>query len=247
MKTNFPYNTKNRNIMTRIEGRAPSPQMMYSNGLLAEVKAQTRNNMLLDAAGFHGRLRAAAIGPSDVPHLVQRGQGSSAIERELGWWLKEAQLIMQQADPRLEYLTRLHRWMIEHQPLVRPATLVHGDAQIANLMFRDGRLVAALDWELSYLGHSEADLALLVYLLKAHMPDDPVAGVPSEAEVVSRYEAECGARVEHWAFFQLLNLVKVSTIMCMTSHDMDAELADAMWQLNAEDREIAWERARAAV
>lgn len=234
-------------IMTRVEGRAPAPQMMYSTGLLAEVKPQARKSMLLDAVGFHGRLRAAAIGPSDVPHLVQRGQGDSAIERELSWWLKEAQLIMRQGDPRLTYLTSLHRWMVEHQPQVRAPTLVHGDAQIANLMFRDERFVAALDWELSYLGHGEADLALLVHLLQAHMPDDPIDGVPSETEVISRYEAECGAQVEHWAFFQLFNLVKVSTIMCMTSHGMDAELADAMWLLNAEDREITWERARAAL
>lgn len=232
-------------IMTAIQGRAPSPHMMYASGVLAEATPAERKQMLLEAATFHGRLRRAAIGTESVPHLVRRGGGQTAIERELSWWLNEARLAMIDGDSRLTYLTDLYRWMVEHQPAARAATLVHGDAQIANLMFDGCQLVAALDWELSYLGHNEADLALVVYLLQAHMADGTVAGVPSEAEVIAHYEAACGAPVEHWAYFRLFNLVKVSTIMCMSARNMDAEAAQVLWQVNAADRETAWAQARA--
>lgn len=234
-------------IMERLQGRAPANSAMYSRGLLSEVSADQRRSILLQAAGFHGRLRRAAIGPEAVPHLAERGIGATSIERELSWWLDEAKLVTHPTDPRLGYLVDLVSWMVDHQPDVRPGTLSHGDGQIANLMFRDGQLVAGLDWELSYLGHNEADLALVVMLVAANVPaGEIIDGLPSEADLIRRYEEEAQAPVEHWEFFRLFNLVKVSTIMLMSGRHMDAEMADSLWQLNAADREAAWGAARIA-
>jgi len=233
-------------VMERLTGRAPSARTMFSTGLLGEVTPVQRKAMLLEAAGFHGRLRKAALGPKAVPHLVDRGTGRTVIERELNWWLQEAALVTEPGDPRRTYLAKLNRWMIDNQPDVRPGTLVHGDGQIANLMFDKGQLVAALDWELSYLGHNEADLALVAMLTVKHVPPgEQIDGLPTEAEIVERYEREAGGPVEHWAYFKLFNLVKVSTIMVTNARHFDPALADALWQLNADDRDIAWEAARA--
>ena len=232
-------------VMERLTGRAPANRMMYSAGLLAEVSADERKAMLLEAAGFHGRLHRAALGPDAVPHLVDRGVGRTAIERELNWWLQEALLVTAPGDPRREYLIGLNRWMCENQPDARPATLTHGDGQIANLMFDSGRLVAALDWELSYLGHNEADLALIAMLIPMHVPPgETIEALPSEAEIVARYESEAGAPVEHWAYFKLFNLMKVSTIMLMSARHMSESMGEALWGLNAVDREAAWTAAR---
>lgn len=235
-------------VMEKLEGRAPANRMMFSTGLLAEVSPAKRKSMLLAAAGFHGALRRAAIGADTVPHLVDRGIGCTPIERELSWWLQEALLITAPDDHRRAYLVGLHRWMVENQPDARPATLAHGDGQIANLMFSDGVLVAGLDWELSYLGHNEADLALVVLLIPMHVPpNQTVEGLPSEAEVIARYEAEAGAPVEHWAYFKLFNLLKISTIMLMSSPNMGDPMADALWDLNANDRRLAWASAKVEI
>lgn len=232
-------------VMERLEGRAPANRMMYASGLLAEVTPPVRKSMLLEAAGFHGRLRKAALGPTEVPHLLERGIGATAIERELNWWLREAELVTDPKDPRRLYLAELTQWMIEHQPEVRSATLCHGDGQIANLMYRDGKLVAGLDWELSYLGHNEADLALVAMLVPLHVPPgDFIEGLPSEAELIERYEWEASAKVEHWTFFKLFNLVKVSTIMLMSGRQLGDDMSNALWALNASDRENAWAAAR---
>jgi aminoglycoside phosphotransferase (APT) family kinase protein len=231
-------------VMERLGGRAPANRMMFSTGLLAEVGPGERKAMLLEAAAFHGRLRKAALGPEAVPHLVGRGRGRTAIERELNWWLREAVLVTEPSDPRRDYLVELNRWLIENQPNARPPTLCHGDGQIANLMFHAGRLVAALDWELSYLGHNEADLALVAMLIPMHAAGLAVDGLPSEAEIVERYEAEAGGPVQHWAFFKLFYLVKVSAIMVMSGRHLDEAMREALWMLNANDRQEAWAAAR---
>lgn len=233
-------------VMERIDGRSPNAAM-YSSGVLAEVTVEQRKEMMLAAAAFHGRLRAAALGPEQVPHLVERGRGRTPIERELSWWMEEARLVASPDDPRLAYVTSLHDWMVANQPAARPATLVHGDAQIANLMYRDGRFVAAIDWELSYLGHNEADLALVVFTTETQkILDAPAEGTPTEAEYIAAYEAAAGVPVEHWEYFQLFNLVKVITIMVMMANTMPAEAFEAVWAFYTGQVDEAWTKARAA-
>ncbi|MGN7931827.1 MULTISPECIES: phosphotransferase family protein [Sphingopyxis] len=200
-------------VMARIEGTPPA-SAMYSKGPLADVSPEARKAMMLEAAGFHGRLRREAIGREELPHLLARGSGETDIERELNWFLAEAKLSSEPDDPKLDPIVEAHRWMVAHQPAVREGTLVQGDSQIANVMFRDGRLAAVLDWELAYLGHNEADLALIVFLTETMKQlDKHVDGTPTEAEYLARFEEEAGAPAEHYDFFKLFPLFKTQCIL----------------------------------
>jgi aminoglycoside phosphotransferase (APT) family kinase protein len=234
-------------VMDRVDGRSPDAGMLVS-GLLAESTPEARKEMMLEAAGFHGRLRRTAIGPDQVPHLVGRGVGDTAVQRELNWWLTEARMAAPAGTPKLGFVEGLCEWMIAHEPPLRPPTLVHGDAQIANIMFKHDRIAAVVDWELSYLGHNEADLALVLFLTEAHKAQAAdLEGVPTSAEYIERYEAEAGGKVEHIEYFTLLNFVKVLSIYLMLGDNMpnldavwgyhvplvNAALADAEERLNA--------------
>lgn len=200
-------------VMTRIDGTPPAAAM-YSKGPLAEVGPEQRKRMLLEAAGFHGRLRREAIGPDDVPHLLARGSGATDIERELNWYLQEAKLNADPDDPKLTAIAAAHRWMVERQPKVRPGTLVQGDSQIGNVIYKDGALAGILDWELAYLGHNEADLALIAFITESMKQLDKVVdGTPTEAEYIARFEAEAGAPVEHYDYFKLFPLFKTQCVL----------------------------------
>lgn len=60
-------------------------------------------------------------------------------------------------------------WMLANPlPAGRPRVLVHGDAGAHNMMARDGRLAALLDWELAHIGDPAEDLAQIKTLL---LPD----------------------------------------------------------------------------
>lgn len=203
-------------IMSRIDGTPPA-SAMYSKGPLAEVSDERRKAMMLEAAGFHGRLRREALGADKLPHLLARGAGPTDIERELNWLLEEGRLSSEPGDPKLELIIEIHRWMVEHQPQIRPGTLVQGDPQIANVIFKDGALAAVLDWELAYLGHNETDLALIVFLTETMKQlDKHVDGTPTEAEYLARFEEEAGAPAEHYDYFKLFQLFKTQCILLST-------------------------------
>lgn len=200
-------------VMARIDGTPPAAAM-YSKGPLAEVGLAERKRMMLEAAGFHGRLRREAIGADDVPHLLARGSGATYIERELNWYLQEAKLNAAPDDPKLKAIVAAHRWMVERQPNVRPGTLVQGDSQIGNVIYKDGKLAGILDWELAYLGHNEADLALIAFVTESMKSlDKAVDGTPTENEYITRFEAEAGAPVEHYDYFKLFPLFKTQCVL----------------------------------
>lgn len=192
-------------VMDRADGEPPATAM-YSRGPFANVDPETRRRMMLEPAGFHGRLRKAAIGAAEVPHLTVRGQGVSALERELNWWLREATLITEPTDSRYLRVLEIYDWLMTHQPAdLREATLIHGDAQHCNIMFKDGRPAAVLDWEFAHLGYTETDLMMLVLTTEIlKMTDKDVEGTPTEAEYIARYEEESGEAVEHWGYFKLV-------------------------------------------
>ncbi len=231
-------------VMERVDGRSPDAGMFLS-GLLAEASDDDRRTMMLAAAGFHGRLRRTAIGPDDVPHLVDRGRGDTAVQRELDWWLTEARMAADPSDPKLAYVEQIRQWMVDNEPPLRPATLTHGDAQIANVMFKDAQIAAVVDWELSYLGHNEADLALVLFLTDAHGAQAPgLGGIPSAAELIERYELEAGGPAEHLEYFTLLNFVKVLSIYLMLGDKMPN--LDQVWAFHVDLVDKALDAARAA-
>jgi aminoglycoside phosphotransferase (APT) family kinase protein len=234
-------------VMERIAADKPTTNM-YSHGPLSKVSDAQRKDMMLQAAGFHGRLRKAAIGPDKVPHLLKRGpaMARSAIERELGWWLVEARNVSHADDPKLLYVTEVYDWLVANQPKdAYQPNLVHGDAQIANLMYRDGQLAAALDWELSFLGHNESDLALLPFITEMQKAfDKPVGGTPTEAEYIARFEEESGHEVCSYEYFACICQFKVQTVGLMTLAGMPSP--EQVWSFYKQHMDTAWDRARAA-
>lgn len=190
-------------IMERVEGDAPATAM-FTRGPFANLSPADLHRIMLEPAGFHGQLRKAAIGADETPHLLARGSGDSALERELGWWLKEAEFVTDADDPRFQRVKSVHDWLKTHRPALREATLVHGDAQHCNTIFRNGKPAAVIDWEFAHLGYAETDIMMMVLTTEIMAATDKaVEGTPTEADYIARYEAASGQRVEHWPYFKL--------------------------------------------
>jgi len=228
-------------VMERVFGDVPAAGM-FSEGLLARASPSDRNALMLEAVGFHGRLRHSSLGPDRVPHLAARGPGNSPLERELRWWMSEAEQNSAPGEAKLARIRSAFVWLLEHQPTVlRPATLVHGDSQFSNLMFRDGKIVAALDWELAYLGHGEADLALMAWMTEIQRPfAGNLEGIPSEQDCILRYERESGALVEHWEYFRMFLLYKMISVLMASASTMPS--FDEFWEFNWAELERTWRR-----
>jgi aminoglycoside phosphotransferase (APT) family kinase protein len=117
-------------------------------------------------------------------------------------------------------------WLRDNLPQSPPATIVHGDYRLGNVLLAPGapaRIAAILDWEMSTIGDPLADLGYFCTLYIE--PDDPpigkfelssvtrAEGWPTRAELVARYEERSGRSMTDIRWYQTLALWKSIVFM----------------------------------
>jgi aminoglycoside phosphotransferase (APT) family kinase protein len=122
-------------------------------------------------------------------------------------------------------------WLADRMPESGPATVVHGDYRLGNVLVgRDApaRILAVLDWELATVGDPLADVGYLISMYRDRdSPDDayvalsPVTvrdGFPTRPELAVMYEQRSGRSVERLAWYEAL------------AHWKAVVFLEAMWQ-----------------
>lgn len=56
-------------------------------------------------------------------------------------------------------LIEVGKWLIENEPTKKQITFIHGDHHYANLLWKDNKVSAVIDWELCGMGWKEFDIA----------------------------------------------------------------------------------------
>ncbi|QEC50552.1 phosphotransferase family protein [Baekduia soli] len=172
---------------------------------------------LVDALAALGRVDWRAVG------LEGLGRPDGYLERQLsrfsGLWERNRTRPLALVDD-------VARWLRDRCPVGGPATIVHGDFRLGNVILAPGpplRIAAVLDWELSTIGDPLADLG---YLLALWMePGDPTLGAfeqggltrrpgfATRAQLAVRYEEQTGTPAAGIAFYEVLALWKLAVLM----------------------------------
>ena len=126
----------------------------------------------------------------------------------------------------LAAVERVGAWLADNLPESGPATIVHGDYRLGNVMFAataPAKLVAIFDWEMATIGDPLADVGYLVALWSE--ASDPTGGLfdlsrvtrlegfPSRAEIVARYEERSGRSMRDARWYMTLALWKSVVFM----------------------------------
>jgi aminoglycoside phosphotransferase (APT) family kinase protein len=113
-------------------------------------------------------------------------------------------------------------WLAANVPDQLPATVVHGDYRLGNMIVtteRPDRVAAVLDWEMGTIGDPRADVGYLVATYSepggsanplGTSPVTTTAGFPSRAELIRRYAEKSGRSVEPMHWFEALALWKAA-------------------------------------
>jgi aminoglycoside phosphotransferase (APT) family kinase protein len=125
--------------------------------------------------------------------------------------------------PTLDQLTT---WLTEHRPESGPATIVHGDYRLGNVMFAPeapARIVAIFDWELATIGDPLADLGyMLATWGQEGNPENPISalggvtrgpGFPTREELIALYEERSGRSMRDVRWYMALALWKSAVFL----------------------------------
>jgi len=159
-----------------------------------------------------------AIDP-DAVGLGDLGRKQDYVARQLHRWQGQWEKSKTRELPAID---SLHDRLAARIPAQGPATIVHGDYRLDNMILTEaGEVAAVVDWELCTLGDPLADVGLLM----AYWPDREQAevalgqpanlapGFPTREELANRYAERSGRDLSQLDFFVALGYWKLAIIL----------------------------------
>src|SRR6188768_500337 len=161
-----------------------------------------------------------AVDP-DAVNLGDLGRKEDYVARQLHRWHGQWE---KSKTRELEPIDRVHEALSARIPEQGPATIVHGDYRLDNMILTDsGEVAAVVDWELCTLGDPLADVGLLMAywpergagdeVVALGMPANLAPGFPTQAEIAARYAERSGRDLSDLNFYVALGYWKLAIIL----------------------------------
>lgn len=133
-----------------------------------------------------------------------------ALQVEMMRWA----MLMQRAPEELtERAGELGGMLAANVPAERPPTLVHGDYHYGNMLFREARVVAVLDWEIAELGQPLLDLGCLcVMSVRQQIAEAPNPGGAIDISIDDLYRLY-GVEAPEMRWYTAMSLYKYAAIL----------------------------------
>ncbi|HEV7481471.1 MAG TPA: phosphotransferase family protein [Solirubrobacterales bacterium] len=159
-----------------------------------------------------------AVDP-DAVGLGDLGRKEDYVARQLHRWQGQWEKSKTRELPAID---SLHERLSARIPAQGPATIVHGDYRLDNMILTpSGEVAAVVDWELCTLGDPMADVGLLMaYWPSAEQADIALGqpanlapGFPTREELAARYAERSGRDLADLDFFVALGYWKLAIIL----------------------------------
>jgi aminoglycoside phosphotransferase (APT) family kinase protein len=154
-----------------------------------------------------------AVGLSDL------GKREDYVARQLHRWQKQWE---GSKTRELAVVDEVHDRLAARIPEQGPATIVHGDYRLDNMILAEsGEVAAVVDWELCTLGDPLADVGTLIAYwpergddsLAIGLPANLLPGFPTRDELTARYAEASGRDLSELDFFVALGYWKLAIIL----------------------------------
>jgi aminoglycoside phosphotransferase (APT) family kinase protein len=155
----------------------------------------------------------------DAVGLGELGKKQDYVARQLHRWSGQWEKSKTREVPLVD---DVHRRLVARIPEQGPATIVHGDYRLDNMILTDeGEVAAVVDWELCTLGDPLADIGmLLVYwsepgdqLVPLFDPATMAPGFPNREQIRERYAERSGRDLSELDFYVALGNWKLAIIL----------------------------------
>lgn len=212
-------------VMDHVAGEVPPDVMPYTfgNNWFADAPAERQRELQDATVGVLAKLHSIPDAQNIFGFLSEDSE-DTALRRHFDWVRSWYDFAVPDIGRSL-LLERTFEWLEANWPDEAAAAepvLLWGDARVGNVLYRDFRPVAVLDWEMVTLGPRELDVAWMIY---AHMVFQELAGLATltglpgvmrESDVRATYQRLTGFDVGDLRWFYVYSGVMWACVFMRT-------------------------------
>jgi aminoglycoside phosphotransferase (APT) family kinase protein len=214
-------------LMDYVDGVVPPDVMPYTFGgnWFADATPAQQRELQDKTIEVIARLHAIPNAEKTFGFVAEGDPpGDTALRRHFGW-LKDWYRFSQAGIGPSALVERALAWLEDNFPADAAAgesVLVWGDSRIGNVLYRDFRPVAVLDWEMATIGPRQFDVAWIIF---AHMVFQELCGLAGmsglpdvlrEDDVRATYRELTGVDVGDLRWFYIYSAVVWSCVFMRT-------------------------------
>jgi aminoglycoside phosphotransferase (APT) family kinase protein len=211
-------------VMSHVEGQVPSDIVYLFDSWLARASGAEQREVQDSTIDVLARLHAVPDPARHFAFLQLPDAGDTPLRRHVAhaWkWYEYAAA----RGGRFPLIERGFRWLHDNWPAREgEAVLLWGDARVGNVLYRDFRPAAILDWEMAVLGPRELDIAWLVSSHRVFadvLAGHGLSGMPhflKLEDVAATYEAASGYAVADMDFYLMYASVQWAIVSVLANY-----------------------------
>lgn len=209
-------------VMEFIEGEIPSDMPLHTTaGFMVDASDEERGVLwwsTIEALARVATLDWRSAGLEFLDAGAADGRRSLRLAR---YWADYFRWATDDEPPSdFEEAERIRQWLFDNAPEHEPVGLIWGDSRFGNIIYREYRPAALLDWEMATIGNPECDLAYFLFheamnVIGNNNPQDVrprLGGFPGHRETIERYEDLTGRPATNLPYYWVLNGYKVISL-----------------------------------
>jgi aminoglycoside phosphotransferase (APT) family kinase protein len=175
-------------VMDYVDGVVPPDVMPYTfgNNWFADAPVERQRELQDSTVEVLAKLHSIPNAENKFSFLAEGQDGDTALRKHFNWVRSWYDFAVPDIGPS-PLLERTFTWLQDNWPAEADAqepVLLWGDSRVGNVLYRDFRPIAVLDWEMVALGPRALDVAWMIH---AHMVFEELtklAGLPGLPEVM---------------------------------------------------------------
>ncbi|MBT4518945.1 MAG: phosphotransferase family protein [Halieaceae bacterium] len=202
-------------IMGFVEGRVPTDNPPYAFGSwVTELSDEERRVMWKNGIETLAKIHQINLEAYDISRIPCSDENDSPAQHEIDKF--NALITDDIMDALSPDLMRAVRHINEHAPAGGPRRLCWGDSRVGNMIWKNLKPSAVIDWEMAGIGDPLQDVSWwywIDYVNSVGLGLERLDGLPTLAEVYEKWHLLTGLPTDHANYYDLFTLVRYAIIL----------------------------------
>jgi aminoglycoside phosphotransferase (APT) family kinase protein len=197
-------------IMDRIDGIVPTDNPPYNaGGWVFDGTPEQRRTLW--RSSVETLAKVARVDPAQLPHVLTLKPGETGLDENLRHWTESMTWACEGKPGPLNQA--VIDWLWANRPARRETGLSWGDARIGNMIFKDWKCAAVLDWEAITLAGPQLDLAHWIFMEDYYtecMGLEPLPGFGNRQETIALWKQLTCRQADQLDWHELLAVFRIN-------------------------------------